>query len=1172
MKSNMWKSTFREIKQSFGRFMAIFAIIALGVSLFAGLKATRPAMVKKVNQYLTDNQFYDYRILSTLGFEEQEVEFLSFKEDVRAAEGIVSFDIMVNMNGGNDKVLKVYNLPEKINGVELVSGRMPEKAAECVVDSLYFTEDSIGKTLKLSANNSGEDLEKFSAQEFTITGIVQSSSYIQYERGNTSLGNGQINGFAYFPWESFNVDYFTEILVKFDEDFTLYSDEYESYIGKKEAEWENYAEEAADHRYDRIMSDARRELSDAEQELSDAKQEFAEGKTEGESELSDAKKKLEDAKKELDDGSVKLAQAKRELADGKSTLESSRSQLLSSENELAVNERKLKDAQSELTEKQKLLADQKAATDAGKKELAKGQQQLAEQEKQLEESAAGLAQGKEQTKNMEAGLALIEEQLSYSLTPDQEVMLEEALAEIEAGIGQLYALLCPEQPFPEVPSEGELTLAEKTALLRERLTTVEEIIKLQEKALADGREKLTEAKTQIAAQSEVLADAEAQIQSAEVQISGAQKQLDSGFAQLKEGKRKLSDGWRAFSEGEAELGKGEAEIAKQEKKLADGKKEYQKGVREYQEGKEKFEKEIEEAETKISDAESELADAEKEILDIKEPESYLLDRDKNIGYVCFENDSTIVDGIANVFPVFFFAVAALVCITTMSRMIEEQRTQIGVLKALGYSPASIMGKYLFYSGTAALAGCLTGFFAGSWIFPNVIWKAYGIMYDVGGTVSMLDWKMGIISLIVSLGCSIGTTYFTCHKELSEVAAELMRPKAPKAGKRVLLEKVPFIWTRMKFLHKVSYRNVFRYKRRFLMMVFGICGCTGLMLTGFGVRDSVTTLADDQYGQIQVFDMSVTLSEKASEEIIENTAKTAGIKREQILPLMEKSCEIVSGDSVKAVNLVAVDETKDISPYVQLTDLKGNPLSYPKNGECAVCHKLAELFNLKVGDMITLEDEEHHKMTLKVGSIFENYIMNYVYMTKQTYQEASGQEGIEKTLYLNLPEGKDGHQISADLMKFDEVAAVTLTEDTKTRFAGMMDSMDLIVGIIIICAAGLAFIVLYNLTNINITERVREIATIKVLGFYKNETASYIFRENLILTLIGSAAGLLLGNLFHRFVMMQIRLDQIEFDIQILPVSYLYSVLLTFAFAFFINLVMSRKLERISMTESLKSVD
>ena len=623
---------------------------------------------------------------------------------------------------------------------------------------------------------------------------------------------------------------------------------------------------------------------------------------------------------------------------------------------------------------------------------------------------------------------------------------------------------------------------------------------------------------------------------------------------------------RQLSEGEAELLKGEAELADAEKGLTDGWTEYYDGLEEYEEGYQEFV-------TEIADAEAEIADAKQEIADIEEPESFLLGRETNVGYVCMENDSSIVNGIANVFPVFFYAVAALVCVTTMSRMIEEQRTQIGVLKALGYSDVSIMGKYLFYSGSAAISGSLFGYFFGTWFFPIVIWLAYSTMYDVADIVYVFDAEVLIFSMIVSILCSMGVTLISCKNELSEVAAELMRPKAPKAGKRIFLEYIPFLWKRMKFLHKVSYRNVFRYKKRFFMMVIGISGCTGLLVTGFGVQDSIANIANDQYDRIQVVDINVMLSEEVEESTGDFIARVAGDRVTDYIYVMEKSIDLVTDEAVKSLSLVAIDETEDISPYVILPDTEtGEKLKYPGDGECILTDKLAKSYDLQVGDSVIFRDENNHSMELKLSGIAENYLYNFVYMTTQTYEKCLGEKAELKTIYMNLAEGADPHRVTAELMKEKEVAAASVSSDSKDRFTSMIESLDMLIVVITGCAGFLAFIVLYNLTNINITERIREIATIKVLGFYRKETASYVFRENLILTAFGAIAGLGLGKLFHAFVMSQVQVDQVSFDVRILPRSYLYSVILTFVFAVVINLFMTGKLERVSMTESLKSVD
>ena len=540
--------------------------------------------------------------------------------------------------------------------------------------------------------------------------------------------------------------------------------------------------------------------------------------------------------------------------------------------------------------------------------------------------------------------------------------------------------------------------------------------------------------------------------------------------------------------------------------------------------------------------------------------------------VIIDDEPIIVEGISNVFPIFFFLVAALVCITTMTRMVEEQRTQIGILKALGYSEGTIMGKYLFYSGSAAVLGCGIGFLLGSYIFPVVIWSAYRIMYRLGDIRIILDWKLGLISLIVSILCSMGTTIATCRYELTSVAAELMRPKAPKSGKRIILERIPFLWNRMKFLRKVSARNIFRYKQRFYMMVFGIGGCTALLLTGFGIKDSIKSITYNQFDEIQINDMSVVFNDPWYEMDNSDFEEIMAENAERYTLVFEESTDLTKGDKSKSLTLVIPEKAEDISSFLNLHTTRDVPIAFPGKGEVVLTEKLADKCGAGIGDMVTLQDDDMNTLELKVSGISENYVYNYAYISPETWTEQIGSAPEYKSAYINVKEEKDVHSVSAAVMNCDGVASVTVNDDMKVRFSSMMKSLDYVVLLIIGCAGSLAFIVLYNLTNINITERLREIATIKVLGFYRRETASYVFRENLVLTGIGAGVGLIMGRYLHQFVMYNIDIDMIAFDVHIAPLSVLYSIVLTFVFAGIVDWAMNKKLDGINMAESMKSVE
>ncbi len=1066
MKSMMKRNTFREIKKSFGRYFAILAIVALGVAFFSGLKITQSVMVHSADVYLKDLQFYDYRLVSTLGFTEENVEALAEKEDVRAAEGAISAEILYKDAGENERVIKMHSITEKVNKLKLVAGEMPQSADECVVDSALFSEDAIGSKLVLSENNTADDLDKFAYKEYTITGLVQSPCYIQFERGNTSIGNGRISGFAYILKDGFAVDYDTEIYIKFDEDYDIYSDEYDSYMDAKEADWEAYTKEQADIRYEKIVKDAQDELDEKKEELEEKRAE--------------AEVELESAKQQLTDGETEISDGKNQIASAKTELSAKASELQSGKDALSSKAAELESASQQISGQESALAAKKAEYEQGLNAYLAAKQQVTDQRNSLEAAKAQLTEN----------------------TPGYEEML----AQIEAGLTEVAG------------AEAELNAKN------------------------------------------------AELEAAAGQLSSAESQLAAAKQQIEDGKNALAAAEAELMDGENQLAAAKEQIEEKEDQLEAAETELADGLLQYQENQSEFDEQMQ-------DADDQIADAQSKIDEIEKPETYVLDRNTNVGYVCLKNDSGVVKGIANVFPVFFFLVAALICMTTMNRMVEEQRTQIGVLKALGFSEGKIMGKYLFYSGSAAISGTLIGYVLGIHFFPLVIITAYGIVYKMGGIYYVSDLPLALVSLTVAVFCSVGTTWLSCHKELKEVAADLMRPKAPKAGKRVFLEHVPFIWKRLKFLQKVSVRNIVRYKKRFFMMVIGISGCTALLVMGFGVRDSVVAVADQQYEEIQLYDIGVTLKAGKMPGEADLKSLDSALEKENAAGMyaMEKTIDLVTDKGTKSIHMVAVENPDEVGDFISLHTKKQEPIAYPKEGEAVLSKKVAETYAVKKGDTILLRDSDNNEMHLKVTGICENHIYNYVYIAPESYEKQIG-DVVFKNVYVRLPDASDIHEVSAVLMKADGVTAVTVNSDMLSRISQMMSCMNYIVIIIIICAGALAFIVLYNLNNINITERVREIATIKVLGFYPKETASYVFRENMVLTAIGCGLGLILGKWFHRFVMGEIQIDMVSFNVQINAVSYLFSVLLTMGFAWIVNCMMTGKLERINMAESLKSID
>lgn len=890
------KNIRRTIGKSKGRFFAIMAIIALGVGFFAGLKVTKPGMIQTADTYLRDQKFYDFRVLSTYGFDEDEVSSMREKKQVQAAEGAVSEDFLYMGEDGTEVVFKACSITENVNTLELRAGRMPKEADECVLDAYQYDESMIGQQITVSDNNSKDTKEMFSYDSYTVVGLVNSPSYINMERGTTSLGNGRISAFIYLEPEGFCFDYYTELYVLCQDQYSIYTDAYEDFIEETEDEIEKAAQTAADDRFAKLEAEVQEKYDDAVAKINES-----------------------------------------------------------------VTE--------EVT-----------------------------------------AQVREQVKAQ-----MYAELMQQGMT--------------EAMIDGMFA-------------SGQLSLPEDT---------------------------------------------------------------------------------------------------------------------------------IEETARPIIEEKTEELVAEIEKPELEEPEIYVFDRSSNTGYMCYDNDTNIVDGVAKVFPIFFFLIAALVCSTTMTRMVDDERGQIGTLRALGYSNGAIISKYLIYSGTSAIIGCIVGFFAGSWLFPYVIWNAYRMLYDFGdGLEFYFSLPLLLICIAVSLICSMGTTFFACKNELRCMPADLIRPKAPAAGKRIWLEKIGFLWKRMKFLHKVTARNVFRFKKRMLMMIVGIAGCTALVLTGLGVRDSVVNLAEFQYGDIDVHDLEVVFSDPITEEDLEAVKEAAGKGMTGSVSLYKTSVEYHTDSAVKTVYVVAA-EPGSLDEYMNFT-LKEGTGEYPEYGEVFLSERIAQIAEVQVGDSITFTDSDEGEITLKVGGIYENYVWHYAYMTPETYEDYFEKEYQPNTMYANTEDDETAFSVGAKLRKLDSVMNVMVVPEMKERVENMMTMMNAVVWLVIGSAGALAFIVLFNLSNINITEREREIATIKVLGFYPRETGAYVFRENLVLTLMGIVVGLPLGVWLHRFVMQQIQVDMVAFKIAILPVSYGLSVVIVLLFLKVVDVVMRRKIDRIDMAESLKSME
>ncbi len=1077
MKSALIKDILREIGKSKSRFFSIFAIIALGAGFFAGLKITCPDMMTTQQVYFEEQNLMDIRLVSTYGFDENDVLAVEETEGVREVYPSYSKDAFVRNETGENIVAKVMALPESgMNEVVVTEGRLPENPQECVVEmhpEMSVTHN-IGDTVTVYTTDPDDPLkDTLWRDNWKVVGIVESPQYISHDRGSSTIGDGTVDTFIMIPERNFKLEVYTEIYVTLDgtKGLNPFEDEYTAEVEKAVYAFESVAEIREKERLKDVQEEARAELAKAKDEIASA-----------EKKLADAEKELEDAYDELKKGEKEIARGWKDYEEGLMKIEEGKVTL---DMELASAAKKLKNAEEEIK--------------------------------------AGWEQYEAGTAEFEAGKAEFEETLST---------MQMSVDSIYSAKSRLEEQIAYYEQFPLT----ELMVAG----LKAQLDIVNEFVSGHQQILAG----------------------EAQLAEARKQLEDGEKEISSGWAQYYAG---AEEGRKQLEEGAAELEKGKAELEKAERDIKNG-------WNEYYEGLEGFEKAKEDAEEEIYSAKEDIKEAEKEIAGIKGPVWYIFTRDDNPGYSSFEGDVNIVEKVGKVFPVFFFLVAMLVCLTTMTRMVEEQRTQVGTMKALGYGKGAIMAKFIAYSAFASISGAVFGIALCSYVFPVIIFEAYGMRYVLPELIHVpmpLMW-LGVIA--VSVICTGAAVIMACYTELRESPAELMRPKAPKAGKRVLLEKIPFIWNHLNFTKKVTVRNLFRYKKRIFMTVLGIAGCAALTLTGIGIYSSIAVIIEKQYNELFNYDIIVALDtdagRKAVAEVMEELDENEITEKNLGVYMMAAEHKGI-GDT----NLVVTDNAEALYEMVTLRGRTSGEIHELTDDGVIITERFSEIAELSAGDDFEFYCDGVLFKT-KVTAVAENYAAHFIYMTDELYSELS-KDDMKPNMVFSImsDDGKEAQDnLAEELMELEGVLALSFSRTARETFSKSVESLNYVVILIVICAAALAFVVLYNLTNINITERIREIATIKVLGFYDREVSNYVFRENVILALMGAGVGLLLGVWLHAFVLSVIQTNDIMFGPELPWWTFASAFVMTIFFAVLVNWIMYFRLKKVSMVESLKSVE
>ena len=1196
-KKALKKDFYMEIRKSMGRFLSIFFIVAIGCAFFAGIRSSEPDMRYSGDAYFDRKNLMDLQVISTMGLTDEDVEAIEKLDGIEKAEAGYSVDALCT-EGDNQIVMHVMSLLPSKNQVQVENGRLPEKSDECVVDADFLSKSTlkIGDRVTLSSGTDKPVTDSLKGDTFTIVGSVSSPCYIGFQRGSTTIGSGNISAFLCVPEESFCMEVYTEIYaqVKGAEKLTAFTDQYDQRIDSVMKEVEAIKEEREKARYDEIVAEASEKLADAEKEITDAEAELEQGKAEAQEKLTAAREKLENAQKELEQAKKELASSQAKIASSKEELEQAQKELNESSGKIAAGEKELNEKSialatlkeqkdtlqgqlAALEQQKEELSGQKTTLEAQKRTLQEGQKNLLDTQAVLQQQISRLKAEKEDL-NAE-GIRLSEEKETlqkeyeelksqYEASGDTEILKQvEAkkaqLDEVNAKIAENSAKIEQNKTLLETVESQMDPLEEKLVQMKNGLEQTETALEKISAGLSEieaGQEQMQTGLTQM----------ESYISSGEFQLQAAREQLESGKNQILSGQRQIEDARKRIADGEEQIQAGIKQIQDGETGLADGWIEYQDGERQAN-------AEIADGEAQIADAKVQLADAKKEIEQIEKPTWYIYDRSHLPEYSGYGDNADRMKAIGEVFPLIFFLVAALISLTTMTRMVEEERTLIGTLKALGYSKKSIAAKYLGYAVLATLTGGIFGVMIGEKILPYIIITAYKIMYRHLPDVEIpYNLYYGVLACVAALLCTVAATIFSCMKELKEQAAELMRPPAPKQGKRVFLEYIPFLWKRLNFTWKSTVRNLMRYKKRFFMTIFGIGGCMGLMLVGFGLKDSISSIVPLQYEDIQLYDGNVILQSDVTMQ-----------EKQEVYEALEKNSQVVATaedllqkitiehDGVsKEVYLNVPENVEKFSDFVVLQDRTTKEKYQLTDKGAVLTEKMAKELGVSAGDTVTIKEENEKERTVKISQICENYMSHYLYMTPAVYKAAYGKEPEYNSIYYRT-EGrttKEAESVGEAALKLDGALSVSYTTELRQQVDDMLQSLDIVIVVLIISAGMLAFVVLYNLNNINITERKRELATLKVLGFYDKEVTEYVYRENILLTLIGSVFGMLLGKILHRFIIVTVEIDSVMFGRNINTISFVYAFLLTVVYSLFVNGVMYFKLKKINMVESLKSVE
>jgi len=1194
------KDAIQTILKGKKRFLALMVIAALGVCMMSGLKAACDDLRFTADEFFDEQNLFDIMVVSTMGLTDTDVEVLSRIGGIEDVEGAYSETVFTQVDGQTKQAVVNVLSQKDINIPYFLEGDMPLRNDEILVNQKYLIESGkkVGDTIfieeKIEEKEDEDDpedelsdseeetspfaleLEKeytekereerdddyeveveeeeeepnFLVTSYTIVGCVIDAADINSAEGAVAFRSQSSTDYTFFVLPSaVSSEVYTAVYITLDgtDELRCYSEEYEARVDEIvtviEEEIKVDREQA---RFEEVTAEAFEKVDEAEVEMNEK---FAEA----EEEILDAKYEIEDGWSDLLDGKGDLADGEYDIAEGERKLHKAERELNKAERELAAAEKELDDAWAEL--------------EAGEMAIEEGEEALNEAEETLNESEETLIETEADLPNQFNSMRtilnaeLIDVRRNITQTNAQIVILQNEVTILQGeklAAGDTWTEL---QEAELISKQIELQTEQENLLTyqQQEQTYVDALNDLEQQQ-ADAQQEINDAKVEIANGRQEIADGRAELEKSKVDLANGRVELEKAQADFDKGKQEVADGWKELENGWDELEEAYEEIA-------DGKKDLEEGQAEFADGKKEYEDSVREYEEKRAEALEKIADARKEIEDLKMTEWYVSTRTALSGYSNIKTDAQCIESIGNAFPILFMTVAILISLTTVSRMVEEDRGLIGTYKALGFTDREIRRKYTVYALLAGIFGGVLGDFFGFVVLPEIIFTVFGVMYQLPSYNLYFDWWSGTGGILFFIVGIVGAAIVSCSSALAITPAMLMRPKAPKNGSRVLLERVTPVWSRLSFLNKVTARNLFRYKKRLFMTLFGIAGCTSILLAGFTIKDTVTQLMPLQYETTMLYDVMVVADD--NEQLLEYL--DTNDVRAYINPMISNVKVIGADGREESVTLIVVPNDESLRGYMYLEDKKGNKVTL-EDGMVLSTINVSEVLGYEAGDTVTIQNMDLENADIEISKIVMNYLGNYIYMTENTYVDYYDEFEANGAFVMLNSSVKNHEDYAKDLSLRDGILSSVSIEGFQSNFDSVFRIINLVVTIVITLAAALAFVVLFTLSTTNISERERELATIKVLGFFDREVHAYVNKETIILTTLGMLLGMPLGKGFGIWLMSILKMPAIYFADNLFPISYLYAAVITIIFAIIVNSITDKSLDKINPVEALKSIE